>query len=154
VKFQDITTQENRASKIGIKITIAKLLEIAYSKNKGLTTKIIRKKGNFKISINGNGKVKLHGSAGVLSFNGGVALEAIGAKVKFATIHFSKGEGQTANYKASFSFAGGVTSLSVTGTLNIEELITSCSGLLCQAARLLKGNSKRNEQRLKEIMEN
>jgi len=30
-----------------VKVTIAKLLEVAYSKNKGITTKIIRKKGNF-----------------------------------------------------------------------------------------------------------
>lgn len=142
------------ASKIGIKITIAKLIEIAYTKNKGLTTKIVRKKGNFKITIDQNGKVKLHGSAGVLSFNGGTALEAIGAKVKFATIHFSKAEGDNINYKANFSFAGGVASILLTGTFNIEDLITSCSGLLCQAARLLKGNNKINEKRLKEIMEN
>ena len=142
------------ASKIGIKITIAKLLEIAYTKNKGLTTKIVRKKGKFKITIDQNGKVKLHGSAGVLAFNGSLALEAIGAKVKFATIHFSKAEGNSANYKASFSFAGDQAAILITGTLNIEELITSCSGLLCNAAKLLKGNNKRKEKRLKEIMEN
>lgn len=29
-------------------ITIAKLLEVAYSKNKGVTTKIMRKKGKFQ----------------------------------------------------------------------------------------------------------
>ncbi len=141
-------------STIGIKITIAKLIQIAYTKNKGLTTKIVLKKGKFKITISENGRVKLHGSVGVLSFNGGAALEEMGAKIKFATIHFSKAEGSSANYRASFSFAGDQASILVHGTLNIEELITSCSGLLCQAARLLKGNNKRNEKRLKEIMEN
>ncbi len=140
------------ASTIGIKITIGKLLQIAYTKNEGLTSKIIQKKGNFKITIDQNGKVKLYGSAGVFAFNGSSALEAIGAKIKFATIYFYQAAGNNTNYRANFSFAGDQASVIVTGTLNIEDLITSCSGLLCQAARLLKGNNKRNEKRLKEIM--
>ena len=31
-----------------VKITIAKLLEVAYSKNKGVTTKLVKKKGILK----------------------------------------------------------------------------------------------------------
>lgn len=139
---------------MGVKITIAKLIQIAYTKNKGLTTKIVLKKGRFKITISESGRVKLHGSAGVLSFNGSAALEELGAKIKFATIHFSKAEGNSANYRASVAFFGDKLSIVVSGTFDIEELITSCSGLLCQAARLLKGNNKRNDKRLKEIMGN
>ena len=32
-----------------LKITIAKLIEVAYSQNKGMTTKIVRSKGNFQL---------------------------------------------------------------------------------------------------------
>jgi len=137
-----------------VKVTIAKLIELAYSKNKGITTKIIRKKGNFKISVDQNGKVVLHGSAGILSFSGGTALESIGAKVKMASINFTKGEGDAIDYKATFFFAGGAGGISVLGSFNVEQLITSCSGLLCQAARLVKGRHQAYEMELKKIMGN
>ena len=34
-------------SRVEVKLTIAKLVELACSKDKGLTTKIVRKKRNF-----------------------------------------------------------------------------------------------------------
>lgn len=135
-----------------IKVTIAKLLEIAYSKNKGVTAKLLRKRGNFKITIDQNGKVMLHGSAGMLSFSGTSALEGIGAKIKVASIHFTKGDDENINYKASFSFAGGAGAISVASSFNVEDLITSCSGLLCQAAKLIKGRNQAYEAELKKIM--
>jgi len=141
-------------TRVEIKLTIAKLIELAYSKNKGLTTKIIRKKGNFKISIDQNGKVMLHGSAGVFAFNGGEVLEGVGAKIKMASILFSKGKGNNVNYRATFTFAGGVSAISITGSFDIEKLITYCSGLLCQAARLLKKRNIEQDKALKIIMGN
>lgn len=40
-----------------LKVTIAKLIEIAYLKDEGLTTKIIKEGKYFKIKVNQNGKV-------------------------------------------------------------------------------------------------
>lgn len=140
------------ATRVEVKVTIAKLLEIAYSKNKRIAVRIMRKKGNFKMSIDDDGKVMLHGSAGVLSFGGGTALESLGAKVKKASIHFTKGDGDDIRYKAAFSFAGGAGEVSVSGSFNAEDLITSCSGLLCQAARRMKGRQQAYEAELKKIM--
>ena len=34
-----------------VKITVAKLIEVAYSKDKGLTTKIMEEKGQFKLIV-------------------------------------------------------------------------------------------------------
>lgn len=135
-----------------VKVTIAKVLEVAYSKNKGLTRKIVLKKGNFKVKINEDGKVKIHGSAGAFTFNGGAALEGLGAKLKMASISFSKGDGDDINYKASFSFYGGVGAISVSGSFDIIELISSCSGLLCQAARDIRSRNNSQGRRLQEIM--
>ncbi|MFK5950263.1 MAG: hypothetical protein QM500_15995 [Methylococcales bacterium] len=140
--------------KTEVKITIAKLIEIAYSKNKGMTTKIIRKKGNFKITVDDSGKVMLHGSAGALTFSGGTALENLGVKIKMASINFTKGEGDDIDYKGTFYFIGGAGSLSLSGSFNIEDLITSCSGLLCKAARLMKGRNQAYEAELQKIMGN
>jgi len=141
-------------TRVELKLTIAKLIELAYSKNKGMTTKIIRKKGNFKISIDQNGKVMLHGSAGVFAFNGGTALEGLGAKIKMASIIFTKGKGNNVNFKATFSFVGGVGAISIIGSFDFEKLITYCSGLLCQAARLLKKRNIEQDKALKRIMGN
>lgn len=135
----------------GVKITIAKLLEVAYSKNKGVTTKIVRKKGNFKITVDSQGNATLSGSAGMMTFKANSALEDLGAKIKNISISFSKGDGNDVNYTAMFSFIG-VAAISVSGKFNIEELILSCSGLLCIAARTLKGRHRAYEMELQKIM--
>lgn len=138
-------------TKAEVKVVIAKLIEVAYSRNKGITTKIVRKKGGFKVTVDYTGKVMLYGTAGALTFNGGTALESLGVKVKMASISFTKGDGDNVNYQGTFNFAGGAA-ISVSGAFSIEELITSCSGLLCQAARLLKGRNQAYENELQRIM--
>lgn len=137
-----------------VKITIAKLIELAYSKNQGITTKIVRQSGGFKLSIDQNGKVMLHGSAGVLAFKGGAELEALGAKIKMASIYFTREKDDNVSYKATFTFAGGAGALSLVGSFSIEELITTCSGLLCQAARTLKNRNQAYDAELRRIMGN
>ena len=133
-----------------LKLTIAKLIELGYASDKGLTTKIVRQSGNFKLSVDQNGQVTLSGSAGALTYSGNPALQTIGTKFKRVSVAFSNGEGGIVNYKASFSLA--VFSLSVSGSFDIEELITSCSGLLCKAANLLRQRNSAQEQELQRIM--
>lgn len=117
-------------NRVEVKVTIEKLIEVAYSKDKGMTTKIIKSKGNFKITIDLNGNAVLSGSAGILTFKGGNALTGLGAKLKNASISFSRGDGDDIKYTAMFSFSG-AANIHISGRFNIEELILSCSGLLC-----------------------
>lgn len=139
------------SKQVEVKITIAKLLEVAYSKNKGVTTKIVKSKGNYRLTIDENGNVMLSGSVGMLTFKGDSALQGLGAKVKNASITFTKGDSNDIKYTATFNFVG-VAGMSVSGSFNIEELILSCSGLLCRAARALKGKHAAYEMELKRIM--
>ena len=134
-----------------VKITIAKLLEVAYSKNKGVTTKIVRKKGNFKLTVDSQGNATLSGSVGMMTFKANSALEGLGAKVKNISISFSKGDDNDVKYTAMFSFIG-IAAISVSGKFNIEELILSCSGLLCIAARALKVRHRAYDMELQKIM--
>ncbi len=60
------------------KITIAKLIELAYSKDKGMTVKIMAKKGNAKLTVDQNGNATLSGSVGILTFSGTPVLEKAG----------------------------------------------------------------------------
>lgn len=135
---------------IELKVTIAKLIELAYSENKGLTTKIIRKMGNFKLTVDQNGQVVLSGGTKYLTFSGDTVLKTIGAKVKRVSVNFTKGEGNQVKYKATFSLE--IISMSIGGSFDIEELITSCSGLLCKAAKAMKQRNAQYENELQRIM--
>jgi len=137
-------------NRVQVKITIAKLIELAYSKDKGLTTKIVLSKGNFKLKVSPNGNATISSSAGILTFRGDSALQALGAKIKNVSISFTAGEDNNFSYIAMFSFSG-AASISLSGSLNMEKLITSCSGLLCQAARLLQRRNKQNKAREMEL---
>jgi hypothetical protein len=134
-------------SRIEAKVTIAKLLEVAYSKNKGMTTALMRSKGNVKISVNQHGKVLMLGSVGVLTFSAEDALKSLGVKVRFISVSFSKVDEKNIKYKATFTFIK-VASLSISGNFDIEEMILSCSGLLCRAARALKNRPEYIEREL------
>lgn len=141
----------NRANNTEVKITIAKLIELAYSKNKGLTAKIISSKGHFKLAVDTDGKTTLTGGTERLIFQGGTALTGLGVKVKKISILFSKGDNNIINYTGTFSFIN-ATSISLSGSFDLEELITSCSGWLCQAARALKARRQLYDIELKKIM--
>lgn len=75
------------------KITIAKLIELAYSKDKGMTVKIMAQKGSAKLTVDQNGKATLSGSAGILTFSGTPVFEKIGAKIKRVSVSFNKKDG-------------------------------------------------------------
>jgi len=133
-----------------LKLTIAKLLEIAYSTNKEVTLQIVRSKGNFTVKVNENGQATLIGKSGSLIFNGKPVLEAIGAKIKRVSILFYKDKKFKVKYKATFSLE--IISLSVRGSFDIEKLLTSCSGILCQAIRAIKNRNSQREKQYKKIM--
>lgn len=67
------------------------------------------------------------------------------------TVNFENKEKIKVGYSATFNLE--VISLTVIGGFDLEELITSCSGLLCQAARALKGRHKAYDMELQRIME-
>ena len=133
-----------------LKITVAKLIEVAYSNDREMTVKIVRSKGPFKLTVDQSGHATLSASAGKMNFSGSPALEKIGANIKSVSVNFSNGGGSKVNYHASFDIK--VAKIAFTGDFDIEELIASCSGLLCQAAKAMKGRHQMYEIELKKIM--
>ena len=132
------------------KITIAKFLELAYSKDKGMTVKIMAKKGGARLTVDQNGKATLSGTAGIVTFSGSPVLEKIGAKIKRVSVSFNNKGGMNVGYSATFDLA--YMKLTVMGDFDLEKLITSCSGLLCRAARALKGRHHAYDMELQRIM--
>ncbi len=133
-----------------VKLTIGKLLEVAYSQDKGMTTKIIMEKGAFKLTVDEDGNAVLTGKAGNVRFSGSPALEKVGVAMRRLTVNFSGGEDGEVRYTATVNAK--ITSFSVSGDFNVVDLITSCSGLLCQAARFLKGRNPAVDAEMQRIM--
>ncbi len=78
-----------------------------------------------------------------------VALEDVqkfGIGFKYASITFFGGN-KKLNYTTSFGFEK-IGTISFTSFIDVEKLILSCSGLLCQAARLLKSHKQQIDQSL------
>jgi len=134
-----------------IKITIAKLLEVAYSKDKGMTTKIMAKIGNARLTVDQDGAATLSGTAGILTFSGKPVLDKIGVKLKKVSVDFTNEGGTKIGYRASVSLYE-IAGITVIGEFDLEALMLSCSGLLCIAARAMKGRSQAYEMELQRIM--
>jgi hypothetical protein len=130
------------------KITIGKLIQLAYSERGEATAKIVLSKSCFTLVVDQTGEVTLRGTAGgFVTFNGDPALKGLGFKVKRISIDFTPGDGRSVNYTGTYRFVAG-TSISVSGNFDIFEAIKSCSGLLCKAARLIDGSNAEIEQNL------
>lgn len=133
---------------VKVKVTIGKLIDVAYSRNKGLTAAVLKSKGNLKLTVDTQGHAVLSGDAGMVVFKADSALKELGAKVKNVSILFSKGKGDfDLNYTAMVSFFG-AASISTSGAFNLEKLLLSCSGLLCIAAR----SYRNSDQKIREAM--
>lgn len=139
-----------------LKLTIAKLIEVAYSKQKGVTTNIVLGSERFKLTMDESGHATLSSKAGIMTFDGSTALDKIGVSVKSLDINFwTEGEDRQIRYTASYGIkvaSRTLTTLTVSGKFDIQELITACSGLLCQAARYLKGFDSNVDAQMQSIM--
>ena len=123
---------------------------MAYSKDEGVTTSILLSKGPFKLKVDQNGKARLSSKAGIVTFSGTPTLDKIGANIKSLSVSFSPGEGKQIKYHASFDLK--VSKVAVRGSFDVEQVIMSCSGLLCRAARAMKGRHEAYDRELKRVM--
>jgi hypothetical protein len=130
-----------------VKVVIGKWFELAYAKDKGVTTALIRQKGPFTMKVDDKGNVTLSGKAGKVTFNGNPALKSFGLQTHYGGITFANAGNNTIMYTVSLKFFG-FAKVDFTNMIDVEKLITACSGLLCQAARALKNRNKQLDDAL------
>jgi hypothetical protein len=135
----------------GVKLTVARLIEVAYTQNSGMTTKIVMDKGAFKLSVDEDGNAELTGKLGHLRFTAGPTLEKIGLGMRRISVSFAGKQDGDVDFVADVGMPNKAT-VTFYGTFNIVKLITECSGMLCQAARLLKGFDAATDAKLQQIM--
>lgn len=140
------------ATELQVKITIAKIIQLAYDTDGDVTAAIAYSGSNYSIIVDQTGQVRLVGTVGdSLVFTGNPALEGLGLKLRRATVNFSSGNDGAFDYTGSFDFAIG-TRVSVSGSIDVFELIQSCSGLVCKAARFLSGRNAQIEHELQQYI--
>jgi hypothetical protein len=130
-----------------VKVTLAKLFEIAYSKDKGVTTALVKTKGPFTMRIDEDGNVTLSGKAGIVKFVGKPELEKMGIDLEYGSVMLSNIGNNKLGYTASLKFRG-ILKIEYSNVIDVEKLLLGCSGLLCQAARGMKNREKQIEEAL------
>lgn len=123
-----------------LQLTVARLIELSYAKNEGLTASIIREVGSAKISVNTDGSATLSGQAGAVTYLASDAIKELGVQASRIGIAMAIDEEGQLEYTARF-FIGAMV-LTARGTIDVEQLILSCSGFLCRAARALQGRTR------------
>ena len=145
-----MSTQTPSAAEV--RITVARLLEVAYSKNKGITTALVREVGPLTLTVDENGQAALSGNAGRVSFVARETLQEIGVNAGVFRAMMSVNDAGDLRFNARIRV--GVASISASGSIDVEKLITTCSGFLCRAARALQGRPVQVDRQLQEALGN
>lgn len=124
------------SSRAQLKVSVARFLELAYRKDQGITAYLVRDAGTARLSIDSRGNARLSGTTGVVTFSASDLVRQIGFSLRAVSVSFRSGNADDLRYTATYRFAG-IASLSVSGGIDVEALITACSGWLCRAARAL-----------------
>ena len=121
------------------RIAVGRLLNLAWSTDEAVTAALLKSNGILRLKVDDSGNATLSGAAGVVRFNGAPALESFSAVAGILSVTLAPaGDGK-------IRFSGGIRKgsavVEISGVVDVTELITGCSGLLCDAARLLRGRS-------------
>jgi len=113
-----------------VKIVVAKFLEVAYSKDRGVTTNIVMGRGPIEFRIDQDRNVTLSGGVGpILRFDGSLALNVITAKIKRISINFydPRRNGMDVRYKVTLDILVG--EVSHEGRFDITSAIAFIPGV-------------------------
>lgn len=103
------------------RITIARILELAYSENQELTVKILANSPNPKLTVKGNGKAALADRSQVVSFNALPALEKSRVPIRLISMDFEQIHGMQVSYAAIFNTEEQM--LTVNGSFDLEVMM-------------------------------
>ena len=136
----------NNASTYELQITVARLLEFSYAKNGEMTASILREAGPVKLKVSDDGTATLSGQSGKVTYSASTVLSEVGVQIRRVGISMSVNDEGNLQYQARF-WTGAIT-LNTRGTIDVEALLLTCSGMLCRAARALQKRTGLIEQKL------
>ena len=112
----------------------------------------MRDAGPVTLTVDEKGQATLVGKAGRVSFSGKDTLKEIGVSAGVFRAMLSVNESGDLRFNARVRV--GIASVSAGGTIDVEKLLVTCSGVLCRAARALKGRPSRVDRQLQEALGN
>lgn len=138
-------------SQTELKLAVARFLELSYATDGTLTARLMREVGPLKLSIDSHGAASLDGRAGKVTFSAQKSLRELGMELRMADISMHVDDQGLIQFTASFRFLRAM-SATTRGSIDVEKLITSCSGLLCKAAKaLISARGSRDNQLLEAV---
>lgn len=139
-------------SQTELKLAVARFLELSYSTDGTTTARLMREVGPVKLSVDHHGLATLDGRAGKVTFSAQKGLRELGMELRMADVSMHVDDQGLIQFTASFRFLR-AASATTRGSIDVEKLITSCSGLLCAAARALIGARKSRDNQLLEALQ-
>lgn len=123
-----------------VKLTIAKLISFAYDHDKQFVATISHQRDPFTLTLNQHGEVEIEAKSGTLRFSMNQQQKAkLGFSTKWVSVRFgANGDHFTYDFSGHLN---GLT-ISVAGAVDLFKLIKECTGLLCQAARVINADSR------------
>lgn len=138
--------------KVELQLTVARLLELSYEKDEGITTRLVKEAGNVRLAVDENGKAQLSGKAGSVQFSADSVTSELGASIRRVKVLMSVTDNGNLRYNSSFDL--GYASVNVAGTVDVDEFLRSCSGLMCYAVRLIEGEKRERDRQLRKAIGN
>ena len=111
----------------------------------------MREVGPASVSVASDGTATLSGKAGNVTFSASEVVQSIGFQIRRIGVNMEVTEDGELEYTARFMFAGALA-LSARGMIDVEELILSCSGLLCRAARALRSRTASTDREIERAL--
>lgn len=139
-------------SQTELKLAVARLLELSYSTDGTTTARLMREVGPLKLSVDNHGAASLDGHAGKVTFSAQNGLKELGMELRMVDVSMHVDDQGLIQFTASFRFLR-AASATTRGSIDVEKLIVSCSGLLCTAARALIGARKSRDNQLLEAVQ-
>ena len=135
-----------------VRLAVTRFLEVAYNTDGEVTSRLLKSTGPVTVAVDHHGNASISGNAGRLTFSVSEALQDLGMQLRVADVSMHVDDEGMIEFTANFRFVR-AASASTRGRIDVEQLITSCSGLLCRAARALKGAGAARDKQLQEALQ-
>lgn len=124
---------------IAAKAKFGKLMQIAYDEDKGLVRSLAVSGGKFSLTLNEDGSGVLTAANGKVVFDASQEMKEMG--ISYGAYSGTFGGNRNGDFSTTLSLGRGNYSMSVRVSVNVVDAITTCSGLLCDAANLFRNRN-------------
>lgn len=131
----------NSTQRFQAQVAVAKILKFSYDRDSGFVSSLSKDAGPFTLELSQRGEVIISGRSGNLSFSLDEKQRAtLGPHVRWFSVRFGVTEAGYLSY--GFSGQVGVLTINFSGVVDFDDMLKSCSGLLCNAYLVINADTR------------